>query len=309
MYLVLRKLLDKIEESPAGESLCADGLARSLGVSPSHLRWLFRTSFGAPLSSYARSRRLARSLESLFSAKATVADVAAEHGFGHARTYTRAFRAEFGLAPGEAREAGRILRVRPPLQLFPVGEFADGSLFGPEIVHVPEIRCVGRRHALPRDVAAKTLAAAGLDFWHYDRNKVEGSGVFISLSKFAEGGDSVAFAPSMQVADFSRVPRGFEASVIPPCLCARFTYVGPHSWDDLNYDTASAMFDRIAAFERDQNIKLGLGKGGIQFERIIPLAYGEGCCGMEWYSPVCDKRQRPEGSGGAWLPMREGRAG
>jgi len=171
IYHVLRKLLDRVEGT-LSENQTIDRLAESLAVSPVHLRRLFKTSFETPLIGYVRSRRLSASLERLLNSNLKIDDIAAMYGFEHVQSYIRAFKREFGLTPGEARKTGLILKVTPPIQLFPSNKLADGVMFGPEIVHIPEIYCVGKPHVMPNDKKAEVPARAGREFWLNDKNKI-----------------------------------------------------------------------------------------------------------------------------------------
>lgn len=57
MISVLNQLVDRVEEHLA-EDLDVDGLARKLGTTEYHLRRMFSSLAGMPLSEYVRRRRM-----------------------------------------------------------------------------------------------------------------------------------------------------------------------------------------------------------------------------------------------------------
>ena len=204
LYPLLKSLLSEVERTLL-DNPTAETLAEAVYVSPVHLCRLFKSAFGTTLSQYIRARKLAVSLGTLYNTDFGLADIAAECGFEHAQSYIRAFRDEFGLMPGAARRDRRIVRVTPPLQLFPANELADGLLFGPDIVYVPRFCCVGRRHIIPGDAEAERPASAARAFWLHEKGKVGrpvSPDVYIGLTRHAErDADYTYYIPSVRVLD------------------------------------------------------------------------------------------------------------
>jgi len=295
---VLEKLLGQIEGFPA-EIPTVGRLARSLSVSPSHLRSLFKTSFDMPLAGYIRSRRLSHSLGKLFGSSLKIAGIASEYGFEHEQSYIKAFRKEFGVTPGAARKAGEIIKVKPPKQLFPRNGFSDGVLLGPDIVQIPEIRCVGKRHAMPcsYDAMIGLGVEAWGEFWHGDKGKTPRAKkplVYIGVVEFPKktSGESVSYTPAVCVKDFRKTPDGFAEIVIPPCLCARFRYVSECHYSDMG-EKVRRIFEAARAFHGDREIKYGLPRHGIHFGRSPRPKIGAAHWKIEWYFPVCAKESAP----------------
>jgi AraC family transcriptional regulator len=253
---------------------------------------LFKAAFNITLAYYIRSRRLAASLEKLFNTEFGIADIAVEYGFDHAQSYIRAFKREFGLTPGEARKNRKAVNVKPPLHLFPGNEFADGLVFGPEIVYFPTLYCVGRRHIIPRH-NVELPAKAARDFWINDKKmipNVTDTDVYIGLTKHSdEPVDYTYYIPSVCVRDFCDIPRGFESNVIHSGIYARFHYIGEHHYMDININVARGMYNALEAFDADKEARYGLFGGGISFERIAESDYDGMFCKMEWYTPVYEK--------------------
>lgn len=81
-------------------------LARRVGVSPSHLRFLVRRSLGVGPGCYVRRIRLSRARHLLETTDRTVREVAALCGFRSAAVFSRAFKRETGQPPGRCRRPG-----------------------------------------------------------------------------------------------------------------------------------------------------------------------------------------------------------
>ncbi|MET3794246.1 helix-turn-helix domain-containing protein [Aquamicrobium terrae] len=96
--LIMEKLNDR--------DLTPDKLCRAAGVSRSHLYRIFEPAGG--VSNYIRRKRLLKTRDALADSadRRTISNIAEEWGFTNASTYSRMFRAEFGLSPKEARELG-----------------------------------------------------------------------------------------------------------------------------------------------------------------------------------------------------------
>ena len=109
--LAVQKMQDYIEAHLAEEITLA-ALADICSFSPWYAHRLFREHTGFTPAEYIRRMRLAKSALRLKAEHAKVIDVAFELGFASVDGYTRAFRKEFGINPGE------YARNPVPIQLF-----------------------------------------------------------------------------------------------------------------------------------------------------------------------------------------------
>ncbi len=78
-------------------------LAASLGLSPRRLEQLFRQNLGLTPAAYALKMRLAAARRMVTDTSHPLAEVALRTGFSSPSTLSRAFRAQFGTAPGSLR--------------------------------------------------------------------------------------------------------------------------------------------------------------------------------------------------------------
>jgi AraC-like DNA-binding protein len=104
--VMMRRATDIIARRLGDPTLTPTQLCRELGVSRSRLYRLFEPVGG--VTHYIRRQRLQKTQEILAdsSDQRTISGIASEWGFPDASAYSRMFRREFGVSPGDAREEG-----------------------------------------------------------------------------------------------------------------------------------------------------------------------------------------------------------
>lgn len=109
---LLQRIKRFIDGRLDSSDLEADLICREFGVSRSSLYRLFEPLGG--VANHVRGRRLARALAELIAprhgGKPRVIDVAFRWGFGSEASFSRAFRAAYGMSPREAREAAESMQ-------------------------------------------------------------------------------------------------------------------------------------------------------------------------------------------------------
>ncbi|MFJ6996528.1 GyrI-like domain-containing protein [Streptomyces sp. NPDC003090] len=115
MISALNQLVDLVEQHLA-EELDLDGLAASLGTTEYHLRRMFSSLAGMPLSEYVRRRRMTVAAAAVVRGEEDLLTIAVRHGYGSGEAFGRAFRAVHGAGPGDVRRDGGPLRTQPQLR-------------------------------------------------------------------------------------------------------------------------------------------------------------------------------------------------
>jgi len=110
----LNRVVDEVEASLSGE-LDLAALARDGGTTEYHLRRMFSSLAGMPLSDYVRRRRMTLAAADLIAGD-EVLEIAVRYGYGSTEAFGRAFRAVHGSAPAEVRRDGGPLRSQPLLR-------------------------------------------------------------------------------------------------------------------------------------------------------------------------------------------------
>lgn len=290
---LLKRVLFEIEKNIKNK-INAMSLAETVAISSVHLQRLFRLAFEKPIASYIRSRKLAVSLESLLKTDLRIIDIAEEYGFEYEQSYTRAFKREYGVAPSEARLAGSIIKIVPPLHLIEKNKMGDGLFFGPELVMVPKFHVVGRFHKVPFTDSIEITPRVAKDFWINDRRNIEnrlGNDVYIGLTRYPTPiTDFSYYLPSVQVNKPENYPKGLYADTFPASLCAKFHYVSKYHYFDLSEDVSLAMYNAIAAYRISKDAKYELLSDKVHFERISKDDFDGTYYKLEWFSPVVEKR-------------------
>jgi AraC family transcriptional regulator len=183
-YNLLENILIDIERN-IREDINSNILADKYSLSDGHLRRLFKFSFKQNIAEYIRARKLSASLDELFNTDLNIIDIALSYGYSYEQTYIRAFKDEFGSAPGELRKTGQIVKVKPPLYLFDENKLEESVLFGPDIVMVPKFHIAGKSHIIPYDESVTLAPKVAIHFWENDRkhiNNVKNPNVYIGLT-------------------------------------------------------------------------------------------------------------------------------
>lgn len=112
---VLNRLVELVEECLAQE-LDVGGLAESAGTTEYHLRRMFSSLAGMPLSEYVRRRRLTVAAADVVAGEGDLLSIAVRYGYGSTEAFGRAFRSVHGVGPGDVRRDGGPLRTQPQLR-------------------------------------------------------------------------------------------------------------------------------------------------------------------------------------------------
>ncbi|MFI6227278.1 GyrI-like domain-containing protein [Micromonospora echinospora] len=146
MISALNRLVDHVEKHLT-EELDLDGLARKLGTTEYHLRRMFSSLAGMPLSEYVRRRRMTVAAADVVSGADDLLSIAVRHGYGSTEAFGRAFRAVHGAGPSEVRRDGGPLRTQPQLRFRLTVE--GSTPMDTRIVDRPAFRLVGHAARVP----------------------------------------------------------------------------------------------------------------------------------------------------------------
>lgn len=288
-YDLMEQLLSAIEHHIT-ETVTISDLSNQFYISAVHLQRLFKFAFGLPLAGYIRSRKLAASVEKLLSTDYRIIDIANEYGFTHEQAYIRAFKKEYHITPGELRRTGMVVKVLPPLQIFPKNKLPNGAMFGPDIVVVPEFQVIGRRYAVPFDQSVVLPPQLAKSFWEEDSCRIKNiaeSNVYYGITHIGDLKDGYShYMPSVKVKDISHIPEGMMTDSFPTSMCARFHYIGKHHYYDINADMARGMYDAICDFAHQEGKRYEMQNQKLYFERISDEDYDGTYCQMEWFTPI-----------------------
>jgi AraC family transcriptional regulator len=142
----LNRLVDVVEENLPDE-VDVVRLAALLGTTEYHLRRMFSTLAGMPLSEYVRRRRMTVAAAEVVGGTGDLLGIAVRYGYGSAEAFGRAFQSVHGVTPGRARRDGGPLRTQPRLRFRLTVEGA--APMDVRIVTRPAFRLVGHAARVP----------------------------------------------------------------------------------------------------------------------------------------------------------------
>ena len=114
MISELNRLVELVEVRLTDE-LDVAALASELGTTEYHLRRMFSSLAGMPLSEYVRRRRMTVAAADVLGSD-DLLSIAVRYGYGSAEAFGRAFRSVHGVSPGAVRRDGGPLRTQPQLR-------------------------------------------------------------------------------------------------------------------------------------------------------------------------------------------------
>lgn len=104
------------------EKICEDihltDIAKATCFSPYHFGRLFCYLTGTTLSDYVRRRKLSLAATELRDSDSKIIDIAVKYGYENPDSFARAFSAQHGMPPSEARESSGMLTLYPPLTFY-----------------------------------------------------------------------------------------------------------------------------------------------------------------------------------------------
>jgi len=146
MISALNRLVDQVEEDLTAD-FDVPAVARTLGTTEHHLRRMFSSLAGMPLSEYVRRRRMTVAAAAVVRGDEDLLSIAVRHGYGSAEAFGRAFRAVHGAGPGEVRRDGGPLRTQPQLRFRLTVE--GSNRMDVRIADRPGFRLVGHAARVP----------------------------------------------------------------------------------------------------------------------------------------------------------------
>lgn len=145
MIRALNRLVETIEEDTAAE-VDAARIAREAGTTEYHLRRMFSSLAGMPLSEYVRRRRM-----TLAAAEVVAGDellgIAVRYGYGSTEALGRAFRAVHGIGLSDARRDGGPLRSQSQLRFRLTVE--GSTPMDTRLIERPAFRLIGHAARVP----------------------------------------------------------------------------------------------------------------------------------------------------------------
>nr|WP_202107324.1 AraC family transcriptional regulator [Agromyces seonyuensis] len=138
--------LVELVEDDLGSDPDVARLATAAGTTEYHVRRMFSSLAGMPLSEYVRRRRMTLAAADLLGDD-DLLDIAVRAGYGSTEAFGRAFRSVHGIGPADARRDGGPLRTQPQLRFRLTVE--GSTPMDTRIADRPAFRLVGHAARVP----------------------------------------------------------------------------------------------------------------------------------------------------------------
>src|SRR6478752_1137145 len=145
MISALNQLVDLVEEHLT-EELDLEGLAAGIGTTEYHLRRMFSSLAGMPLSEYVRRRRMTVAAADVIE-DGDLLGISVRYGYASTEAFGRAFRSVHGASPGDIRRDGGPLRTQPQIRFRLT---VQGNItMDARITNRPDFRLIGHAARVP----------------------------------------------------------------------------------------------------------------------------------------------------------------
>ncbi|ALJ19886.1 AraC family transcriptional regulator [Microbacterium sp. No. 7] len=145
MIKILNRLVDEVEHR-LGDDIDIEALAASMGTTGYHLRRMFSSLAGMPVSEYVRRRRMTVAASDVIGGE-DLLTIAVRFGYGSVEAFGRAFRSVHGVSHGAVRRDGGPLRTQPTLRFRLTVE--GSSAMDARIIERPAFRLIGHAARVP----------------------------------------------------------------------------------------------------------------------------------------------------------------
>ncbi|GAA1518931.1 AraC family transcriptional regulator [Agromyces terreus] len=235
MIGVLNRLVEFVDQHLTEEIDLAE-LASDSGTTEYHLRRMFSSLAGMPLSEYVRRRRMSVAVADVLG-EGDLLGIAVRFGYGSTEAFNRAFRSVHGVNPADVRRDGGPLRTQPQLRFRLTVE--GNTPMDTRIADRPAFRLIGHSARVPliHEGANPHIQAfiASLPATEHARLKALGDTEPAGLlqvsadvdADFAEGSE-LTYLHGVAVVESSEVPDGLDAIDVPAGTWAVFRTEGPY---------------------------------------------------------------------------------
>jgi AraC family transcriptional regulator len=235
MISELNRLVELVEDRLDAD-LDVSSLATELGTTEYHLRRMFSSLAGMPLSEYVRRRRMSVAAADVLGDE-DLLSIAVRYGYGSTEAFGRAFRSVHGVSVGDVRRDGGPLRTQPQLRFRLT---VEGNItMDTRITDRPAFRLVGHAASVPliHEGVNPHIQAhiASLPAAEHARLKELGDTQPAGLLQVSVGvdpdyieGSELTYLHGVAVTDTASVPADLDAIEVPAGTWAVFRTTGEY---------------------------------------------------------------------------------
>lgn len=233
------------------ESLNLDNISENVNLSKFHLLRIWKGATSTGLMEYVRRRRIAQSLGDLIHDRNSIEFISSKYSFGCERTYNRVFKEEFKITPAKWRRSPCSLEILDRFNADFMSSAGEGLVFFRSTTILPEFSIAGLEYTVDIEENIKSQIANkyGNDFFYNHRirvfNPIE-KDVYIGFTTVPHKSKRYTlYQPSIQVSQNSIIPPDMKVKCIPAHKYGVFTYMGPHSPEEISSKTLSHIWEYV----------------------------------------------------------------
>lgn len=235
----VQRAIDYIE-AHLNDGLDINDIAREAAFSRWHFQIVFSSMIGETVKEYIRKRRLSLSLKRLKNEDSRILDIALEAGFESQEAFSRAFKNQFGITPGDSRKEQFkkvMILQKPQITMEYLNHLYGGFNMEPVFKKLSEFKVVGLGDKFVSILSPEKnnhiVIPALWDNYLSRKNEIQkivtdvDFGVCLPIEdKHKSHPDECLYLACAEVQNFNSVPDGMIIRVIPTGEYAVFTHVG-----------------------------------------------------------------------------------
>ena len=117
----IHQIIDFIDKN-YNQEVSLKETASVLNINPQYLSRFFKQQAGIGFLNYLNKIRIKKSLKCLLSTNKSILEIAVDYGFNDSKNYTRAFKQEFQMTPGEYRKKIKLENIKTKEQAEPLNK-------------------------------------------------------------------------------------------------------------------------------------------------------------------------------------------
>ncbi len=236
----IQRAIDFIEEH-LKDDISTEIIADEACFSMWHFQRVFSAAVGNTLKEYVRQRRLTSALIELGTSDRRIIEIAIDYQFESQQSFSRAFKAMFGLAPGECRKQGirSVLSLnKPRITMEYLDHLYGGMTMQPKFVNTQEKKVVGyggnfisilspekNNFVVIPELWRNFMSRAG-EIQNKKGHNILGLCECINDKSKKNHPDECFYIAGAEVTDFKSIPEGMVQKTVPAGRYAVFTHKG-----------------------------------------------------------------------------------
>lgn len=286
---IIKKTTEYIENN-IYEELNLDNISENVNLSKFHLLRIWKGATGAGLMEYVRRRRIALSLRDLMSASVSIEFISNKYCFGWERTYNRVFKDEYDTTPAKWRRNPTPLKILDRFNADFLNCAGEGLIFFRHISVMPSFTIAGIPYqvSIEDNLRSQTANRLAVDFFYNHRHEIVNpveKDTYIGYTKVPDQYTGYTeYLPSVQVDSNSIIKPGLKVKTIPAHKYGVFTYIGPHSPEEISSKTLGSIWNYVSDIWMP-TLQFDL-KEQFHFEYICYARCSKQYCECDLYYPI-----------------------